>query len=194
MIEQHPIEEVGDVLDFCQIVFGMIAVFGRGNQIFFNFKNPRNKFLYAGNSIAALERFLRRVPSMRIRPMRGPADQIANQLTPLDLRAENASAVVLAFPNDSNLQFSTSVPAVSKKTAGQGIYANLRYVSYDASGQPILGTAPVDGCRAVVFFATQPPAQPFQHGFNLHVDIVQQSPTGRRQLLPLLIDPIIRNP
>lgn len=193
MIEQYPIDETGGIPAFEQIVFGMITVFGRGNKVFFNFKNRADKFVYEGNTSTELMRFLKKEPVRRVRALSGPAAQMESQLTPLDLHVERPSAIVLAFPFDSNLQFATSVAAVTKKVKSDTGYSNLRYVSYADDGTPTLSEAPVERCQTVMFFATKP-APNFAHGFNFHIDIVQQSPNGRLQLLPLLIDPMIRNP
>lgn len=193
MVDQYPIDESGGVPTFEQIVFGMITVFGRGNKIFFNFKNRADKFVYDGATAPALMRFLKNEPRKRVRPMRGAAAQIESQLTPLDLKIDRPSAVVLSFPVDSNLQFSMSVAAVTKKVESDTGYSNLRYVRYADDGIPTLSETPFDRCQTIVFFATTPTAN-FAHGFNFHIDIVQQSPAGRLQLLPLLIDPMIRNP
>lgn len=194
MIEQHPIVSDGTIPEFDQIVFGMITVFGRGNKIFFNFKNPRGKFKYKGATELALINFLKRIENMRISPMRGPAAQGEEGLTPLDLNVDRPSVIVLAFPTDSNMQFSTTVPAVTRKNdETQSSYSNLRYVRFRPGQPPILQTEVFDGCKVALFFA-QSPTNSYRHGFNMHVDIVQQTPGGRRQLLPLLIDPDVRNP
>jgi hypothetical protein len=194
MIEQHPISETGAIPPFEQIVFGMITVFGRGNKIFFNFKNPASKFKFKGKSEASLLTFLKRLQTMRISPMRGPAEQVENSLTPLDLNVDIPSAIVLAVPTNSNMQFSTSLPAVTRKDGTtDAAYSDLRYVRLRSGQSPVLESQPFDGCQAVVFFAKQP-SQKYGHGFNMHIDIVQETPGGKRQLLPLLIDPDVRNP
>lgn len=194
MIEQHPISETGTIPPFEQIVFGMITVFGRGNKVFFNFKNPRSKFKYKGKSETVLIAFLKRLETMRISPMRGPADQVEGNLTPLDLNVDIPSAIVLAVPSNSNMQFSVSPAGVTRKENDtESAYSDLRYVRLRVGQSPVLETEPFDGCQAVVFFAKQL-SEIYGHGFNMHIDIVQQTPGGQRQLLPLLIDPVVRNP
>lgn len=194
MIEQHPIAETGTIPAFEQIIFGMVTVFGRGNKVFFNFKNPGSKFKFRGKTEVALLTFVKRLETMRISPMRGPADQAENSLTPLDLNVDIPSAIVLAVPNNSNMQFSASPAGVTRKDdATDSAYSDLRYVRVRDGQQPVLETTPFDGCQAVVFFAKKP-SKDYGHGFNMHIDIVQETPGGRRQLLPLLIDPVVRNP
>lgn len=194
MIEQHPIAETGTIPAFEQIIFGMVTVFGRGNKVFFNFKNPGSKFKFRGKTEGALLTFAKRLETMRISPMRGPADQAESSLTPLDLNVDIPSAIVLAVPSNSNMQFSGSPAGVTQKDdAPDSAYSDLRYMRLRDGQPPVLETAAFDGCQAVVFFAKQPTGN-YGHGFNMHIDIVQETPGGRRQLLPLLIDPVVRNP
>ena len=193
----NPIASQPDMPAFEQIVFGMISVFGRGNEIHFNFKNPRDQFRFKGKTQADLVRFLRRLENMRVSPMSRPSGNKGVVETPLDLNVDVPSAIVFALPNNSNMQFSAKGDAVTRKTSAPNPnYCNLRYVRIVAGSELVLESEPFDGCKALAFFAKSPPPAPdeYKHGFDLHVDILQRSASGTEQVLPIIIDPDVRNP
>lgn len=152
MIEQHPIAETGTIPAFEQIIFGMVTVFGRGNKVFFNFKNPGSKFKFGGKTEGALLTFAKRLETMRISPMRGPADQAESSLTPLDLNVDIPSAIVLAVPSNSNMQFSGSPADVTRKDdAPDSAYSDLRYMRLRDGQPPVLETAALLAAKPLYF-------------------------------------------
>jgi hypothetical protein len=195
MADFSAIPEQGGVPVFEQIVFGMITVFGRSHSIYFNFKNPGNRFKYPGTTEGELTAFLTTIPGMSVPAMRGPSVTKMMDETPLDLNVDRPSAIVLAVPDRSNMQFAQGLPVSLKSAVSATGYCNLRYVRYRADGGAELASEPFAGCKAVVFFATNPPeGQAYGHGFNVHVDVVQRRPDGVTQILPIILDPEVKNP
>jgi hypothetical protein len=120
----------------------------------------------------------------------------AQLATPLDLNIQDVPTyVVLRLDPALNWCFSPGHPAISLKDGAAGAhYGALRHVGPDGSES----AAPVAGCRLVHFIASPPMAAgataTYRHGTNFHVDLMQRSADGKLSVLPLIIDPDIRNP
>lgn len=125
----------------------------------------------------------------------GSADSA--QETPLDLNIHGDPAyVVLRLDPSLNWRFDSDEAAVSlKDNSVADHYGELRHVLADGTIQ----TEPATGCR-LVYFAAKPPALgpdgSYRHGFNFHIEIVQNSTsaTGGESILPIIIDPDVGHP
>lgn len=110
--------------------------------------------------------------------------------TPLDLNVDQPCRILLVLEDGLNWQFRQDGDAVTAKDDFAGSYGGLVHILADG-GLAQGGTGPGAGCKAVSFAAVAPPtgAGNYSHGFNFHVDIVQND-----GILPLVIDPDIQHP
>jgi hypothetical protein len=121
----------------------------------------------------------------------------APQETPLDLKIYGAPTyVVLRLDPALNWRFSADGAAISLKNAGvANHYGGLRHVLDDGTPK----VEPTEGCR-LVYFAAMPPAVgangQYRHGFNFHVELVQNSSghSSEQSMLPIVIDPDVGYP
>lgn len=149
----------------------------------FSFRDPRGGEPLSGGLQGAISAALTR-PS-------GPG---STRYAPLDIGLSGDSAYVfLRIVGPTNMTFSASKKALTHKNADdRDYYGELRHVV--AGAQP--SERPLANCKIVYFIADplSPPAQGYEHGFFLNVEIEQTATNGAQRLIAFEIDPDVRHP
>lgn len=172
-----------------RIIFGRVgATLGPGGlQIRFS-RTPANLIIPPDGLKACLD-------CIDAPPAEAAALEDRSPATPLDLVVTEPAILVFELDRAAGWRFSTTTAALSlKNPADAARYGGLVHVGEGGrrSGAPL----PPDAQCRLAYFSADAPEPPFRHGINLHVELVTPPvhAGGREQVLPLIIDPDIRNP
>lgn len=125
----------------------------------------------------------------------GSSELAAGEEKPLDLNVDQPSYVVFRLSADWRWAFDPRQAGITTKLAAEAHgHGGLRHVGVNGDGTYGHFRQPHDNCR-IVYFIANPPAGVYFHGFNLEVELQQSAgPLGIERVLPISIDPDVRNP
>lgn len=196
----HPVKDGKPSADPQYVIFREISVRLDGDGLQFYFRDRGPTSLPPGG----ITKFVDDLVDEPIGYTRPPlVDTPPKKASPLDLNVQRRTYVVFRLDRKLNWQFDPVQTAISHKKRGEGDrYGGLVHVMDNKSKRPG-STPPGDGCH-LIYFISDPlakhtgaePDEAYKHGMNLYVefDQVPSHAGGDRRILPVILDPDIRNP